>query len=93
LRDAGSWRLLSSIGVNPALLHIGADTALFLPPPPSGREFAVRNALRDCAKSSLPKLRACVAILCETDAALKSTRTDGRIQIEMAITKMLTAKN
>lgn len=41
LRDAGSWRLLSSIGVNPALLHIGADTALFLPPPPSGREFAV----------------------------------------------------
>ncbi|MBQ8905023.1 MAG: DNA polymerase III subunit delta [Ruminococcus sp.] len=67
--------------------HITADFSY------RGREFAVRNALRDCAKSSLPKLRACVAILCETDAALKSTRTDGRIQIEMAITKMLTAKN
>lgn len=65
--------------------HITADF------PYRGREFAVRNAMRDCAKSTLPKLRACVSILCETDAALKSSRADGRVLIEMAITRMLTA--
>lgn len=65
--------------------HITADF------PYRGREFAVRNALRDCAKTSLPQLRACMNILCETDASLKSTRTDGRTQIEIAITRMLLA--
>lgn len=54
-----------------------------------GREFAVKNAFRDAGRSSLEQLRACVLILRDTDTALKSTRLDGRILIEEAITRML----
>lgn len=54
-----------------------------------GREFAVKNAFRDAGKSSLEQMRACILILRDTDAALKSTRLDGRILIEEAITRML----
>ncbi len=49
----------------------------------------MKNAFRDAGKSSLEQMRACILILRDTDAALKSTRLDGRILIEEAITRML----
>lgn len=56
-----------------------------------GREFAVRNALRDATRISIEQLRECICILCGTDLALKSSKTDGRTLIEEAITRMLIA--
>lgn len=56
---------------------------------PKNREFAVRNAIRDCARISLPQLRTCVRILRETDRSCKSTRTPPRLLLEQAIVRML----
>lgn len=41
LRDEHSLLLLHQLGTNAALLHLGADAALFMSPPPKGREFAI----------------------------------------------------
>lgn len=56
---------------------------------PKNREFAVRNAMRDCREMSLPQLRTCVRILRETDKSCKSSRTPPRLLIEQAIVRML----
>ena len=56
---------------------------------PKSREFAVRNAMRDCGKMTLPQLRTCVRILRETDKSCKSTRTPPRLLLEQAIVRML----
>ena len=56
---------------------------------PKNREFAVRNAMRDCGSMSLPQLRTCIRILRETDRSCKSTRTAPRLLLEQAIVRML----
>lgn len=53
-----------------------------------GREFAVRNALRDCSGIPIERLRKCISIISECDAGIKSLRTDDRIQLEEAVTRM-----
>lgn len=55
------------------------------------REFAVKNAFRDCRKLSMEQLRACIQILETTSAGLHSMRTDPQLQIEQALISMLRA--
>lgn len=54
-----------------------------------GREFVVRNAFASCGKISVENIRKCLVILCDTDKALKSTRTDARVLIEKAVIEMM----
>lgn len=54
-----------------------------------GREFAVRNAFRDCRSMSAEKLRYCMSVLSDCDIDMKSKRTDQRVLLEEAITKIL----
>ncbi|MCQ2416676.1 MAG: DNA polymerase III subunit delta [Oscillospiraceae bacterium] len=56
---------------------------------PRNREFAIRNAMKDCTSVTLPKLRSCIRILCEADRACKSSRTAPRLLLEQAIVRML----
>ena len=56
---------------------------------PKNREFAVKNAMRDCGSMTLPQLRTCVRILRETDRSCISTRTAPRLLLEQAIVRML----
>ena len=56
---------------------------------PKNREFAIRNAMRDCGSVTLPKLRTCIRILRETDRACKSSRIAPRLLLEQAIVRML----
>lgn len=56
---------------------------------PKNREFAVKNAMRDCTSMTLPQLRSCIRILRETDRACKSSRTAPRLLLEQAIVRML----
>lgn len=51
--------------------------------------FRVDNAFRDVQRMSMPHLRMCMQTLAETDAAMKSLKTDPRILLEEAIIKML----
>lgn len=54
-----------------------------------GKEFRMRNAMRDCSRFSMPQIRACVEILAEADRKLKSSRVDKRILLETALGKMI----
>ena len=56
-----------------------------------GREFAVKNAYRDCRRISLENLRKCICILRDTDKKLKTSSGTQRIVLEKAITQMLIA--
>ena len=56
---------------------------------PKNMLFRVDNAFRDVQKISLPHLRSCMKILADTDAAMKSLKTDNRILLEEAVVKML----
>ena len=56
-----------------------------------GREFAVRNAMRDCISVPIDRLRSCLGVLAECDADMKSKKTDKRILLEEAIVKMINA--
>lgn len=56
---------------------------------PKNREFAVKNAMRDCNTMSLPQLRTCIRILRQTDKSCKSTKTPPRMLLEQAIVRML----
>lgn len=58
----------------------------------SNRSFAVENAFRDARKTSAEHLRICLKILADTDIALKSSRGDGRLLIEKAITEMAVSR-
>ena len=51
--------------------------------------FRVDNAFRDVQRIPMPHLRMCVKILAETDAAMKSLKTDPYILLEEALIKML----
>lgn len=54
-----------------------------------GREFVVRNAMRDCSRISIDRLRYCLKVMSDCDIDMKSKKTDQRILLETAITKML----
>lgn len=54
-----------------------------------GREFAIKYALRDCAKIPIERLRKCISVLAECDAGVKSLRTDDRVLLEEAVVRML----
>lgn len=57
-----------------------------------GREFAVRNAMRDCQRVPVERLRYCLGVLAECDADMKSKKTDKRILLEEAIIRMMNPK-
>lgn len=59
---------------------------------PKNREFAVRNAMRDCGSMTVPQLRTCIRILRETDKSCKSSRTPPRLLLEQAVVRMLTVR-
>jgi len=52
-------------------------------------EFAVNNAMRDCRKMSIAKIRRCIKILRNTAVLFNSATVDGRIIFEKAITEMM----
>ena len=54
-----------------------------------GREFRVRNALRDAPRYSIKVLRGCVLALAEADEQIKATRADGRMVLEQTTAKIL----
>ena len=60
--------------------------------PYKGREFRVRNAFRDVSRYSAGTLRGCLLVLADADAALKSSRTDGRIIVTEAVARILDLK-
>lgn len=75
LRDADSLRLLSSIGVDAARLHLGADAAFLMPLPPRERGIAILSAhglsdadgylglvLRGGASTALSRRLICTAV-------------------------------
>lgn len=53
------------------------------------REFAIKNALRDCSRIPVERLRYCLRVMSDCDIDMKSKRTDQRILFETAITRML----
>lgn len=53
-----------------------------------GRDFVVRNSLRDCQKYPLPVLRDSIQYLAQTDYRLKTSRADSRILLEQAVTEL-----
>ena len=58
-----------------------------------GREFALRNATRDCANLSLEQLRTSLDEISKTDVKLKSTAIDKKLLLEELVIKLiLTAK-
>ena len=57
-----------------------------------GRDFAVKNAMRDCSRIPIERLRACIEILSKCDADMKSSRADQRVLLETAIAQMLSLR-
>lgn len=57
-----------------------------------GRDFAVRNAFRDSRSMPIEKLRYSLNVLSDCDRDMKSKRTDPKVMLETAITKILTYK-
>lgn len=56
-----------------------------------GREFVVRNYIRDAYKIRLEHLRECLDILRKTNQALVTSALDGKILLEKAIAQMIDA--
>lgn len=54
-----------------------------------GREFALRNASRDCAALSEKQLRDSLDAILQTDMKIKSTSVDNKLLIEELIAKLL----
>lgn len=54
-----------------------------------GKEFRIRNAIRDCSKYSITKLRECIIELSDIDFKIKTTGLDPKILIEKAIFSMM----
>jgi DNA polymerase-3 subunit delta len=59
--------------------------------PYRGREFRVRNALRDCAKVTGSALYTQLQLLMQADERIKSSRVDSRIALEQLIIEMTRA--
>ena len=53
-----------------------------------GREFRVKNALRDADRFSRKKLANCLFLLAECDYKLKSARADGQILLQETLTRL-----
>ena len=53
-----------------------------------GRDFVVRNSLRDCSRYSLRVLEPSVICLAQTDHRMKSSRADPTILLEQAVTQL-----
>lgn len=53
-----------------------------------GKEKRLSFSFRDCRRYPVELLRRWCNLLCDTDAALKSSRTDGRILMEKTLTEM-----
>lgn len=54
-----------------------------------GREFALRNAIRDCANLSINQLRDSLDVLMQADNSLKSTGVDKKLVLEETMVKLL----
>ncbi|MCI8554165.1 MAG: DNA polymerase III subunit delta [Clostridiales bacterium] len=54
-----------------------------------GREFRLRNAARDCARLSLPALRASLEVLARADLRLKSSQADKRTVLEQTAAELI----
>lgn len=57
-----------------------------------GRDFAVKNAFRDCRSMPIEKLRFCLKTLSDCDRDMKSKRTDSKVMLEEAIAKIIEYK-
>lgn len=57
--------------------------------PYKGKEFRIKNAMRDVPKYSVKTLRNCLKILADADIALKTTKNDGRITVEKVLSSIL----
>ena len=57
-----------------------------------GRDFAVKNAFRDCRSMPMEKLRFCLKTLSDCDRDMKSKRTDPRVMLEEALAKIIEFK-
>lgn len=54
-----------------------------------GREFRIRNAMRDVPRYSMKVLRGCLSALADADEQLKSTRAEGRMVLEQTLARIL----
>ena len=57
------------------------------------RQFAVKNAFRDCRKMSIRKYRGCIRILRDITLRLNSSSADPKTVFEQAVTQMLALPN
>ena len=57
------------------------------------RQFAVKNAFRDCRKMSIRKYRGCIRILRDITLRLNSSSADPKTVFEQAVTQMLALSN
>lgn len=53
-----------------------------------GREFRVRNALRDCRSINVNVLNICLSLLIKADSRIKSTRADKKVVLEQLIVEI-----
>lgn len=74
-------KVLSADGVP---LQTGIDTFGY-----RGREFRLRNAARDAARLTDAALAESIALLAETDMAMKSAPGDRRIMLEQTVVKLI----
>lgn len=54
-----------------------------------GKEFALRNAARDCRRLELATLRRCLALLAEADTRMKGSRVQPRVVLEQTIAQLI----
>ncbi len=54
-----------------------------------GRDFVLRNAMRDCASMSVDQLRKSLDVLMQSDNILKSSAVDKKLVLEEAMVKLL----
>lgn len=57
-----------------------------------GKEFRLRNAMRDASRLSVTALREALDILAETDTALKMSGGDGRVRLEQTVCRLIEVK-
>jgi len=53
------------------------------------REFALRNAARDCRRLELATLRRCLTLLAEADTRMKGSRVQPRVVLEQTIAQLI----
>lgn len=54
-----------------------------------GKDFRIKNAMRDCASMDLSVLRGSLDILLAADQTLKSQKTQGRVVLEQTIARLV----